>query len=650
MEKDGSHGKSLSFLGKKFRRKSTKSEAKQLREFLGEATEDADYASSFPYNEYCDALAAQSLGDDTGDNAMRSEMAEVAPETAATGHVEEECIPVTVIGSGQGQSEMERELPGEHKNELTTTMGFNFNFVPTRSYNYESPDDFQESYDTFDPESVDSPGPGDNVNDFYDRYDYRSSEDDLVFVSQEMAMQPETESPYRYKKIRSLSPVFEETLLERYLEEQALTAFAIKTDEVKEYESEDKPEKQNNLFSLPDVKTTTTGTADKTETTSSITTERPDEKLKLNSSTEINCKSSNNVMDHEITTKDKSTSNHSECFSIDKNYNESNETGDIFNKNSKDVESFSNALGLARPFEKISIEHERTEDQVTEKHKSSIQESSQSTSNFNHNKQDIYSNIPNNFKTHELVITPNKEKLKLQIAEAGEKIDSSSAGGNSGVNYESLDTESNVNLAVNDSGVNSDVEEDRESPRRRKIAMSFNNGQRNASKYDRNSNEFRDVSDPRNITRTVSEVHRRSNQDINGSPTASSSSRSSSILSRSSSFPASVDSGVKMGFIGEVVHHSSIVVVAIDFGTTFSGYAFAFSRDPDSIHMMRKWEGGDPGVTNQKTPTTLLLKPDGSFHSFGFGARDFYHDLDPSDAKKWLYFEKFKMTLHSSQV
>jgi hypothetical protein len=34
------------------------------------------------------------------------------------------------------------------------------------------------------------------------------------------------------------------------------------------------------------------------------------------------------------------------------------------------------------------------------------------------------------------------------------------------------------------------------------------------------------------------------------------------------------------------------VVVAIDIGTTYSGYAFCFTRDPDSnIHMMRKWEG-----------------------------------------------------------
>ena len=128
------------------------------------------------------------------------------------------------------------------------------------------------------------------------------------------------------------------------------------------------------------------------------------------------------------------------------------------------------------------------------------------------------------------------------------------------------------------------------------------------------------------------------------------SSRSGSIRShnsRASSALASVDSGVRMSYIGQ---HGSLVVVAIDFGTTFSGYAFSFTRDSSSIHMMRRWEGGDPGVTNQKTPTTLLLKPNGTFHSFGFGARDFYHDLDASEAKKWYYFDKFKMTLHGSEV
>ena len=92
------------------------------------------------------------------------------------------------------------------------------------------------------------------------------------------------------------------------------------------------------------------------------------------------------------------------------------------------------------------------------------------------------------------------------------------------------------------------------------------------------------------------------------------------------------------------------VVIAIDFGTTFSGYAFSFSRDISSIHVMRKWQDGDPGVVNMKTPTVLLLTPEGKFHSFGFTAKDFYHNLNPKEATKWLYFEKFKMALHYNAV
>ena len=93
------------------------------------------------------------------------------------------------------------------------------------------------------------------------------------------------------------------------------------------------------------------------------------------------------------------------------------------------------------------------------------------------------------------------------------------------------------------------------------------------------------------------------------------------------------------------------VVVAVDFGTALSGYAFAFVRDPcRAIHMMRRWDGGDPGVVNQKTPTTILLDPVGRFHSFGYTARDFYHDLDEHEARQWLFFDKFKMTLHHNNV
>ncbi|XP_015795733.1 uncharacterized protein LOC107372095 isoform X1 [Tetranychus urticae] len=91
------------------------------------------------------------------------------------------------------------------------------------------------------------------------------------------------------------------------------------------------------------------------------------------------------------------------------------------------------------------------------------------------------------------------------------------------------------------------------------------------------------------------------------------------------------------------------VVVAIDFGTTYSGYAFSFTRSPEAIHMMRKWDDScDPDVNNHKTPTILLLNPGGEFHAFGAAAREAYHGLSSEEAKEWLYFEKFKMTLHTT--
>ncbi|KAI5740813.1 hypothetical protein M8J76_007491 [Diaphorina citri] len=88
------------------------------------------------------------------------------------------------------------------------------------------------------------------------------------------------------------------------------------------------------------------------------------------------------------------------------------------------------------------------------------------------------------------------------------------------------------------------------------------------------------------------------------------------------------------------------VIIAIDFGTTYTGYAFSFVNNDCDIHIMRKWEGGDCGINNQKSPTILLLTPELEFHSFGYAARDHYHDLEPEDARNWYYFDKFKMALH----
>ena len=57
-----------------------------------------------------------------------------------------------------------------------------------------------------------------------------------------------------------------------------------------------------------------------------------------------------------------------------------------------------------------------------------------------------------------------------------------------------------------------------------------------------------------------------------------------------------------------------IAVVAIDFGTTFSGFAFAFNNKEGgkSIHMSKE-RGTDQGYSTMKTPTCLLLNLDQSF-------------------------------------
>lgn len=101
---------------------------------------------------------------------------------------------------------------------------------------------------------------------------------------------------------------------------------------------------------------------------------------------------------------------------------------------------------------------------------------------------------------------------------------------------------------------------------------------------------------------------------------------------------------------GELGRRKQVVVVAIDFGTTYSGYAYSLMNSPDEIYLMNRGQVGQYGAMTNKIPTILLLNEHGAFHSFGFEARETYHDLDEAECRKWLYFEKFKMELHSRKV
>lgn len=93
---------------------------------------------------------------------------------------------------------------------------------------------------------------------------------------------------------------------------------------------------------------------------------------------------------------------------------------------------------------------------------------------------------------------------------------------------------------------------------------------------------------------------------------------------------------------------SKMVVAAIDFGTTYSGYAYSFKGTwPKAI--TNRWESGNS--TSFKTPTILLLNPDQTFHSFGYDAEMNYADIaeegdeEGRTCKEYYLFKHFKMFL-----
>ena len=96
---------------------------------------------------------------------------------------------------------------------------------------------------------------------------------------------------------------------------------------------------------------------------------------------------------------------------------------------------------------------------------------------------------------------------------------------------------------------------------------------------------------------------------------------------------------------------SELVVVAFDFGTTFSGYAFSFRDDPLKVQANNYWVAGSLRLMSLKTPTCVLLDPNDEFHSFGFAAENKYISLAEDQKNKgWKLFRQFKMLLHSNEV
>ncbi|XP_052793286.1 heat shock 70 kDa protein 12A-like isoform X2 [Mya arenaria] len=96
---------------------------------------------------------------------------------------------------------------------------------------------------------------------------------------------------------------------------------------------------------------------------------------------------------------------------------------------------------------------------------------------------------------------------------------------------------------------------------------------------------------------------------------------------------------------GEVsVKRSALFCAAIDFGTTYTGYAFSSKHDHTRVFTMTSEEG------SSKVPTVLLFDQNKKFHSFGYEAQKKYKELlDRDNHREWYLFKEFKMTLFQSK-
>ncbi|KAK3610801.1 hypothetical protein CHS0354_002255 [Potamilus streckersoni] len=97
------------------------------------------------------------------------------------------------------------------------------------------------------------------------------------------------------------------------------------------------------------------------------------------------------------------------------------------------------------------------------------------------------------------------------------------------------------------------------------------------------------------------------------------------------------------------IHTSNkLLVVSIDFGTTYSGYAFSFKAEYEQNRMKiftKHWK--PDGYA--KTPTVLLLDSQQRFVAFGFDAENKYAELADDNAHNgYYYFHHFKMALHAN--
>ncbi|XP_033854733.2 heat shock 70 kDa protein 12A-like isoform X1 [Acipenser ruthenus] len=92
----------------------------------------------------------------------------------------------------------------------------------------------------------------------------------------------------------------------------------------------------------------------------------------------------------------------------------------------------------------------------------------------------------------------------------------------------------------------------------------------------------------------------------------------------------------------------SFLVVAIDFGTAFSGYCFCVKSCMDNIRSV--FWGMEQGHRSPKTPTCILFNEEKRFMKFGYDAVQTYNRMTSKDALRFCFFENFKMELYNKTI
>lgn len=98
-----------------------------------------------------------------------------------------------------------------------------------------------------------------------------------------------------------------------------------------------------------------------------------------------------------------------------------------------------------------------------------------------------------------------------------------------------------------------------------------------------------------------------------------------------------------------------LACVAIDIGTTGTGYAFSmleeFRINQLDVTLNDPWTEEFRVLLALKAPTCILFDPTMKFHAFGYEAENKYTDLATKDAHgDWYYFERFKLHLFKTEI